>query len=79
MNCLEYIYRTLRYEFGGRQDQIANLTYLIERDNRALSKMQEEYSETIRYETDYEWLHKKQQNRIKQLKWLARKKKYGRR
>jgi len=22
MNCLEYIYRTLRYEFGGRQDRM---------------------------------------------------------
>jgi len=28
-------------------------------------------------ESHYEWLHKKQQNRIKQLKWLVRKKRNG--
>ena len=40
MSCLEYIYRTLRYELGGRQDQIANLIYLIERDDKWLRRMQ---------------------------------------
>jgi len=85
MNNFEYIYRTLRYTFGSRNDATRNLLYLIERDNRELYRLQKKHDELNEKHLDntydmmlavsdqYNKLYKKQKSRIKHLRFLARK------
>lgn len=87
MNTIEYWIRKFTHTFGSRENEIENLIYLTERDNRRLKKIMKEVKKTQnsttlrphlrnRYvfilEMEYNYLMKKQNNRVKRMKQLAK-------